>query len=65
MSSFIDAFYHSMMTAMTIGLGDIAPHTPSGRLCTRAHAWLTTTAHARGCAAHAATPLTAASARKL
>ena len=29
--SFQDAIYHCMMTATTVGLGDIAPITPSGR----------------------------------
>ena len=30
--SFFDAFYHCIMTATTIGLGDIAPQTQAGRL---------------------------------
>ena len=29
--SYLDAFYHCLMTATTIGLGDIAPQTQGGR----------------------------------
>ena len=41
--SFFDAFYHCIMTATTIGLGDIAPQTQAGRLYGIVHMILSVT----------------------
>jgi len=40
--TYFDAFYHCIMTATTIGLGDIAPQSQTGRRCGIAHMILST-----------------------